>query len=133
MNDSRSHAQQWLAKARSDLAAADRLIAAGGPFDAVCLHAQQAAEKALKALLAFAQAPIPHTHNLEDLQAACAQIAFLAPPARLSSWELSELTPFAVESRYDVEFWPDEHTARQAATLARDVCAAVEEVIAPEA
>ncbi len=129
MNDSVSHARQWLAKARSDLVAAERLIAAGGPHDAVCFHAQQTVEKALKALLAFAQAPIPHTHNLEDLQAACAQLTGTAVPARLSTWELSELTPFAVESRYDVEFWPDEQTARRAATVASDVCAAVAEVI----
>lgn len=132
MNDSRSHARQWLAKAKSDLVAAERLIAAAGPYDAVCFHAQQAAEKALKALLAFALAPIPHTHNLEELQAACAQLTVVVP-ARLSTWDLSELTPFAVESRYDVEFWPDEQTARQAAALAGEVCAAIAEMVAPVA
>jgi len=94
MNDSSSHARQWLAKAKNDLVAGERLIAAGGPYDAVCFHAQQAAEKALKSLLAFAQAPIPHTH-------------------------------IAVESRYDLEFSPDEQTARQAVSLAGEVCAAV--------
>lgn len=129
MNDRSTHARQWLAKARSDLVAAERLIAAGGPYDAVCFHAQQAAEKALKALLAFAQAPILHTHNLEDLQAACAQLTSVSVPARLSAWELSELTPFAVEARYDVEFRPDEQIARQAAALAGEVCAAVAEAI----
>jgi HEPN domain-containing protein len=125
MNDNASHARQWIAKATNDLVAGERLMAAGGPYDAVCFHAQQAAEKALKALLAFAQAPIPHTHNLEDLQAACAQFTSVTVPARLSAWELAELTPFAVESRYDVEFSPDQQTARQAVTLAGEVCAAV--------
>ena len=48
MNDSASHARAWLAKAASDLAAAERLLAAAGPYDAVCFHAQQACEKALK-------------------------------------------------------------------------------------
>ena len=48
-----------------------RLLDAGGPYDAVCFHAQQAAEKALKAWLAVADVPIPRTHNLEDLQAQC--------------------------------------------------------------
>jgi HEPN domain-containing protein len=67
MNDDRSHARAWLAKAESDRLAARRLLEAGGPFDAVCFHAQQACEKALK----------------------------------------SELTPYAVETRYDAEFWPD--------------------------
>jgi len=125
MNDSSSHARQWMAKATNDLVAGERLLAAGGPYDAVCFHAQQAAEKALKALLAFAGSPIPHTHNLEDLQSACGQITSMTLPARLSEWELAELTPFAVESRYDVEFSPDDQTARQAVTLASEVCAAV--------
>jgi len=125
MNDSESHARQWMAKAANDLVAGERLLAAGGPYDAVCFHAQQAAEKALKALLAFAQAPISHTHNLEDLQAACARLPSVAVPPRLSSWELADLTPFAVEARYDVEFSPDEPTARHAIALAAEVCAAV--------
>ena len=67
MNDKASHARQWLAKADSDLMASQRLLDGDGPFDAVCFHAQQAAEKALKAWLAVADAPIPRTHNLEDL------------------------------------------------------------------
>ena len=83
MNDSSSHARQWMAKATNDLVAGERLLAAGGPYDAVCFHAQQAVEKALKALLALAQAPIPHTHNLEDLQAACTALTSVAVPERL--------------------------------------------------
>lgn len=125
MNDSASLARQWMAKATNDRVAGERLLAAGGPYDAVCFHAQQAVEKALKALLAFAQAPIPHTHNLEDLQAACAQLTTVGVPAHLAAWDLAELTPFAVESRYDVEFSPDEQTARHAVALAGEVCTAV--------
>ena len=68
MNDERSHARAWLAKATSDRLAARRLFDAGGPFDAVCLHAQQACEKALKAVLAAAGTEIPRTHNVEELQ-----------------------------------------------------------------
>ena len=45
MNDKVSHSRQWLAKAESDLTAARRLLDVGGPFDAVCFHAQQAAER----------------------------------------------------------------------------------------
>ena len=71
MNDRASHARQWLKKAESDLTAARRLLDGNGQYDAVCFHAQQAAERALKAIWAFADAPIPRTHNLEDLQAQC--------------------------------------------------------------
>jgi len=38
MNDSASHARQWMAKAGNDLVAGQRLLAAGGPYDAM-LHA----------------------------------------------------------------------------------------------
>jgi HEPN domain-containing protein len=71
MNDKGSHARAWLAKAESDRLAARRLLEAGGPFDAVCFHSQQACEKALKAVLAWAETDIPRTHNLEELQLRC--------------------------------------------------------------
>ena len=67
--------------------------------------------------MAFADAPIPRTHNLEDLQADCLAIvstAGLATLDDLKSADLSGLTPFAVESRHDVEFWPDQNAAREA-------------------
>ncbi len=43
----------WVLRARNDLKAAEYLLtlADGCPFDAVCFHAQQCAEKYLKALL----------------------------------------------------------------------------------
>lgn len=42
MNDKISHKRQRRAKAGSDLTAARRLLEAGGPYDAVCFHAQRA-------------------------------------------------------------------------------------------
>jgi HEPN domain-containing protein len=111
MNDRRSHARAWLAKAESDQLAARRLLEAGGPFDAVCFHAQQACEKALKAVLAWAEADIPRTHNLEELQVHCAKVLAGPTASTLQSLDLSELTPYAVETRYDAEFWPDRDTA----------------------
>ena len=114
MNDRRSHARAWLAKAESDRLAARRLRDAGGPFDAVCFHAQQACEKALKAVLAWAEVEIPRTHNLEDLQARVLTTIAPSTTDALRSFDLSELTPYAVETRYDVEFWPDAETAEAA-------------------
>jgi HEPN domain-containing protein len=42
--------QQWVRKAEHDLEAANRImaVAEGCPFDTVCFHCQQAAEKYLK-------------------------------------------------------------------------------------
>lgn len=128
MNDRRSHTRAWLAKAESDLLAARRLFAAGGPFDAVCFHAQQACEKALKAVLAWAERDIPRTHNLEDLQASCALV--LPETGALRSLDLSQLTPYAVETRYDAEFWPDRHTAAEACGVAEQVMSIVPPLVA---
>ena len=121
MNDKRSHSQAWLAKAESDLLAARRLLAAGGPFDAVCFHAQQACEKALKAILASTDQEIPRTHNLEDLQASSTLLLPEPHAAALRSLDLSKLTPYAVETRYDAEFWPDRDAADEACGLAEQV------------
>ena len=129
MNDQRSHARAWLAKAVNDLTAAQRLLALDGPYDAVCFHAQQAAEKALKALLAYVNAPIPRSHNLEDLQAQY-RAAAPAPSASLAVWDLTVLTPFAVELRYDLEFSPDRQQADGASVLAAAVIEAAAAIIA---
>ena len=129
MHDRASHARQWLAKADSGLTAAQRLLDLGGPYDAVCFHAQQAAEKALKAVLAFADVPIPRTHNLEDLQALCLALPAMASATGLAALELVELTPFAVETMYDIEFWPDRIDARGATDIAARACALVREIV----
>ncbi|MBI3494302.1 MAG: HEPN domain-containing protein [Acidobacteria bacterium] len=121
MNDERSHAHAWLAKAESDRLAARRLFEADGPFDAVCFHGQQACEKALKAVLASAGTEIPRTHNLEELQLRSVKVLPQSSAAILGSLDVSELTPYAVETRYDAEFWPDRDTAEEAVRCADSV------------
>lgn len=120
MNDRISHAHGWAAKAQSDLTAARRLLAAGGPYDTVCFHAQPAAEKYLKALLAFHETQIPRTHNLEELQDIASNLSRTG-----LDFDLAELTPYAVEMRYDFEFWPDVETASAAVDAASAVQSAV--------
>lgn len=101
----------WLKKAESDLAAADLCLEAGRALDAACFHAQQAAEKFLKAYLLAQGADFPLTHNLEKLM----ELAARYDPdfARIKPLGL-ELTPYAVELRYDSEFWPTEAAAGRA-------------------
>ena len=53
----------WVGKAESDLTAM-RASAEAGASDAACFHAQQAAEKYLKAYLAQRDCLIPQTHDL---------------------------------------------------------------------
>ena len=65
----------WLSKAGKDLAAATYELQAAPPFsDDIVFHAQQAAEKALKAFLSWHCIPFRKTHNLVELGEACCQI-----------------------------------------------------------
>lgn len=97
-------------KAEADLHNASILMLNGGSLDGVCFLLQQAAEKALKALLSDAGAEFPFTHSLNRLAA-------LALPAHpfLDSYAvlLSALSEYAVAPRYEeieieaarVEYW----------------------------
>jgi HEPN domain-containing protein len=93
-------AQAWLRKAQSDLRAIEILIKNSDfPPDIVCYHAQQMAEKALKALLTAYGVPFPKTHDLVFLN-------HLLPSTidvGVEPQALAELSYFAVESRYPGE------------------------------
>jgi HEPN domain-containing protein len=88
----------WLRRARSNLARA-RLLA-GQPevvFEDLCFDAQQAAEKALKAVLVQRGLAFPKTHALAELLTLVARSG-LDLPADVR--EATLLTPYAVEARY---------------------------------
>lgn len=102
-----------------------RLLESGGPHDVVCFHAQQAAEKSLKALLALRDAEIPRTHDLSELADLVEQSY---PGAEIDS-RIGDLTAFAVELRYDFEFWPDVETARRAVLVATETRAVAERLV----
>ena len=101
-------------KAESDLLAMTASLEAGA-VDAACFHAQQAAEKYLKSFLAAKDMAFPHTHNLSKRLDACAAID--ASLGQLSEI-VAPLTPYAVELRYDFEFWPTTEAAQAARTAA---------------
>ena len=112
--------RQWVRKAEHDLEAANRImtIEEGCPFDTVCFHSQQAAEKYLKCPLTYLRIQAPRTHDLEVLAA-------LIPleqcfPVRVE--DLVELNPYAVDVRY-AEDWREPHLndAKRAIALALKV------------
>jgi HEPN domain-containing protein len=77
-------ARAWLAKAELDLKAAAHEMAAPseGLWGDVMFHAQQAAEKSMKAFLAWHDVPFRKTHHLEELGRQCAAVdTTLAPVA----------------------------------------------------
>jgi len=60
---------EWVEKAEGDFATAEREmdISVHANYDAVCFHAQQCAEKYLKACLQEADLPFRKTHDLSEL------------------------------------------------------------------
>lgn len=65
--DPKAEAQRWLVRARSDLRDAG-VLAQVGSHASACFHAQQSAEKSLKAMLiGITGDPPPHTHSVSQL------------------------------------------------------------------
>ena len=115
-------AQAWLRKAESDLAAAEVCLAAGKALDTACFHSQQVAEKALKAWLIARKITFPLVHDLKRLLDLCARHE---PDFRTMEALGLSLNPFAVEMRYDDEFWPTADEVKEALQAARDIQAFV--------
>jgi len=97
-------ASVWLQRARSDLRLAEAALKTIGvvPEDA-CFHAQQSAEKALKALLIAHGLPFPRTHVLETLLDLLKAADVDVPP---DVDEAFVLTQYAVETRYPGDWEP---------------------------
>ena len=120
--------QQWIAKAGSDFGVAKHLVMEDPPYlEAVGFHAQQAAEKYLKAFLVEQQIEFPKTHNL-------AELLDLVSKANLdlasSLKDAIALTPYGVDIRYPSDFPNITHeAARKAVELARKVRDAIQDVL----
>jgi HEPN domain-containing protein len=63
----------------------------------VCFHAQQAAEKALKAVLVSWRIDFPYTHDIKGLLRIAETSGIVIPP---TIQQAALLTPYAVETRY---------------------------------
>ena len=98
-----------LRKAKSDMIALDATMEA---------EAYDASEKFLKAFLANAGVEFPFTHNLARLVELCVGV----DSSFSSLFPIVEaLTPYAVQLRYDTEFWPTEDDVGEAKTQADTV------------
>jgi len=67
---------EWVEKAEGDLETSLRELRARKQpnYDAACFHAQQVAEKYLKAWLQENSLPMPRTHNLIELILLCLEV-----------------------------------------------------------
>ena len=90
--------QQWLGKAEQDLAAARMLFGSGLDYYAIVgFHAQQAAEKYIKAFLVCHQVEFAKTHDLARLRSLVTQVA---PDLATALAPADVLTPYGEEFRY---------------------------------
>lgn len=94
----RAFVRRWLAKARTDLTLASVVLEQGPEMDpwVCCFHAQQAAEKALKAVLVARGEEPPRIHDLGALAAVMPGDLALD----LRGDDLGDLTTFATAARY---------------------------------
>ena len=100
----RAMVREWLEKADEDLAVAEYLVSSDRPyFGAAGFHAQQAAEKYLKAFLVCRQIEFPKTHDLDRLLDLAAMVN--EPLAHLLR-DIGVLTVYGVETRYPADL-PD--------------------------
>ncbi len=111
-------AQGWLKKAESDLAAAELCLKAAQSLDTACFHCQQGAEKSLKAWLIANSISFPFTHDLTRLLTLCVA---KDPAFQAFSGDALNLNPFAVEMRYDAEFWPTVEETKAAVQATRKI------------
>lgn len=106
----------WMRHARSDLALCASSPQAGVLREALCFHAQQAAEKALKAVLVAHGVSTPHTHNIAVLLDLVEDVETIPEAVQ----EADSLTDYAVLARYPGRTEPvGAADLRRARTLAR--------------
>jgi|YNPMSStandDraft_1061717.scaffolds.fasta_scaffold00916_4 HEPN domain-containing protein len=89
--------EQWLARAKADLALAKVPLPPGGCYEDLCFHAQQAAEKALKAIYVARGQGFRYVHDLEELLTGLQKNGLRIPEAIQHA---AILTSYAVETRY---------------------------------
>ena len=122
---------RWIAKAENDLRNAEYVLSLQEdcPTDTICFHAQQCAEKCLKALLVFRGISFPKTHDLVLLLNLLADQSGLG----LTAESLHPLNRYSVEARYPGE-WDliDVEEAKAAVKMARQVRTAVRRALPAE-
>jgi len=122
--------RQWVEKAGHDFTTSEYLAALreGCPFDIICFHAQQCAEKYLKGFLTSRSADFPKTHDLVVLL----NLAGGAKTLGVVLLDVEPLNRYPIEARYPGDW--DSFTreeAEEAVRLARKIREAVRRHLPP--
>ena len=110
--------REWVKKAEDDFSVLEResRVKKNPSYDGICFHAQQCAEKYLKARLVEAEKEYSKTHDLNALLDKVISIEPLWEGFRRS---LAFLSDFAISYRY-----PGESAVKRDAVMARKFCRA---------
>ena len=112
----------WLEFAKTDLGVAQHLNESyyPKPLEIICYHCQQAAEKAIKALIVFydIQDGVPKKHNLSFL---LMQIKHMVDIPEKYYDYTDALTPYGVAVRYPNELFLEERHVQEALKYASEI------------
>ena len=128
MDEVRIIALEWMAKAKRDLEAAQRMIDCADPLlNTGTYHCQQAAEKVLKGWLTFRSVSVTKTHDLVHLVRECQKL----DAGFQELFEMADfLSPFAVDFRYPGDmFEPPLEEAELALRAAEKIVHSISEKI----
>jgi HEPN domain-containing protein len=90
-------AEEWLKRAKSNLARANAPKPSGAYWEDLCFDAQQAAEKALKALFVWHSRKFPYSH---DIAALLVEMESFIPDIPANVRQAVILSDYAVATRY---------------------------------
>jgi HEPN domain-containing protein len=119
--------QEWLRRAKGSLARAKQPKPEEAFWEDLCFDAEQAAEKAVKAVLRFVGVSFPFIHDIGELLTLAVGAGAEVPE---ELWRADQLSEYAVVTRYPGGRVPvDEDEYRRAAALAEQVVRWAESVI----
>jgi len=105
-------ANEWFKIAENDLESARFLLnMKPQPFEIICCHCQQCAEKYLKRFIALNGGEVSKTHDLVMLNKTC--MAYNGNFKKIEN-ECIELTDYGVQMRYPFHFEVEEYEAHKA-------------------
>jgi len=113
----------WMSYADEDLGLANYAMKMPGsrPYRLIAYHAQQCAEKYLKAYLVYHDIDFPYTHDIQKLLNLCGSHIWIE---KIKAAE--ELTPYAISARYP---GMDEPVTKEEATHAVDLASKMKKTI----
>lgn len=111
--------REWLNRAHSNLVLAKNEHGTDVYFEDLCFNAQQAAEKAIKAVFVYHRIPYPYIHDLAALVTLLLRNGIIIPDTVKES---AKLTRFAIATRYPHVIAPvSEREYQRAIKIAEDV------------